>query len=204
KYMIKHTDGRWWLKPGNPEVQKLIVDGAKEIAQKYPIDGVHIDDYFYATDPSTYGDTQAQAKANTTAMVKGLYSGLKSINPKCLFGVSPAGGFGKSQSLPDSDRKYLSTDLKKWCQNAGYIDYVIPQIYWDYNHETAGYGMVLNKWKDFVTSPSVELYSGIAAYKVNLKENPIKKESIPKQIADSMNGKANGYAIYRFDHLDDY
>lgn len=202
-YMIKNpSDGRWWLKPGKKEVQNLIIDGAKEIVRKYDVDGMHIDDYFYAAAPSVYGDTTAQAKANTTAMVKGLYSGIKSVNKNCLFGVSPAGGFPTSQALPDSDRKYLSTDLKKWCQNSGYIDYVMPQIYWDYNHPTAGYAMVLEKWRNFVTSSSVQLYSGIAAYKVS--SNGIKKESIPKQIADSFVGKSNGYAIYRYDHLDDY
>ncbi|WMJ22253.1 family 10 glycosylhydrolase [Paludicola sp. MB14-C6] len=195
QYMIKSNDGRWWLKPGNKEVQQLIINGSNEMVKNYKIDGVHIDDYFYNDSPSAYGDTAAQAKANTTAMVKGLYDGMKSINPKARFGVSPAGAFRAANKLPSSDMGNLSTDLAKWCSQPGYIDYVMPQIYWDYNHSVQPYTMTLNKWENFVTCDSVALYIGLAPYRLS-------NDVINQQIKDAMaSNRASGYCLFRYDHI---
>jgi len=194
-YMVKCGDGRWWLKPGNKEVQKLIVDGAKEIVRNYSVDGVHIDDYFYGTSIANYGDSVSQAKANTTAMVKGLYDGIKSINRNVKFGVSPAGGFRLNSSLPASDLTYLSTDLNLWCKTPGYIDYVMPQIYWDYYHTTQPFTQTLAKWEQFVTADSVALYIGLAPYKYS-------DNIIHQMMTDSINSNgSSGYALFRYDHI---
>lgn len=196
EYMIQlSSDQRWWLKPGNREVQQLIINGAKEIVQKYAVDGIHIDDYFYGASPSNYGDSTAQAKANTTAMVKGLYDGIKSVRSAVQFGVSPLGGFTASNSLPNSDLNYLSTDLALWCSQPGYLDYVMPQIYWEYTHATQPFTMTLNKWENFVTEPSVALYVGLAPYKLSASE-------IESQAADSLSSaRASGYCLFRYDHI---
>lgn len=195
-YMVQlGDDKRWWLKPGNAEVQQLIVNGAKEIAQSYKVDGIHLDDYFYGGALSYYGDSATQAKANTTALIKGLYDGIKSINSSVQFGISPAGGFSANNSLPSSDMGYLSTDLKLWCKNAGYIDYVMPQIYWEYDHKTQPYTTTFNKWQDFVTEDSVKLYIGLAPYKLSasIVENQV------KDIKESY--RATGYCLFRYDHI---
>ncbi len=195
-YMVQvGDDKRWWLKPGNKEVQKLIINGAKEITQKYKVDGIHLDDYFYGTNVSTYGDTASQAKANTTALVKGLHDGIKSIDSSVKFGISPAGGFRENNSLPSSDMTYLSTDLKLWCQNKGYIDYVMPQLYWGYDHATQPYVMSLDKWQNLVTEDSIALYIGLAPYRLDAA-------TIENQIKDIGNSyKATGYALFRYDHI---
>lgn len=195
QYMIKCADGRWWLQPGNKEAQQLIIDGAKEIVSKYSVDGVHIDDYFYNASVSTYGDSVAQAKANTTAMVKGLHDGVKSVNSRARFGVSPAGGFRENNALPSSDMGSLSTDLALWCSKDGYIDYVMPQIYWDYNHSLQPYTMTLRKWENFVTADSVALYIGLAPYRLS-------SDIIRQQISDiKASNRASGYALFRYDHI---
>ncbi len=195
KYMVKCSDGRWWLQPGSAEVQQLIINGSNEIMSKYNVDGIHIDDYFYNASVATYGDTASQAKANTTAIVKGLYDGVKRINPKARFGVSPAGGFRENNSLPSSDMGSLSTNLALWCSQDGYIDYVMPQIYWDYNHSTQPFTMTLQKWENFVTADSVALYIGLAPYRLS-------STVINQQITETMaSSRASGYALFRYDHI---
>ncbi|MFZ2539425.1 MAG: family 10 glycosylhydrolase [Oscillospiraceae bacterium] len=195
-YMVQvGTDKRWWLKPGNQEVQQLIINGAKEIAQKYKVDGIHLDDYFYGTNVSTYGDSVSQAKANTTELVKGLYSAIKSVDSSVKFGISPAGGFRENNSLPSSDMTYLSTDLKLWCQNKGYIDYVMPQLYWGYDHATQPYVMSLDKWQNFVTEDSVTLYIGLAP-------SGLDHTIVESQIKDIENSyKAKGYCLFRYEYI---
>lgn len=195
QYMVKCPDGRWWLKPGNKEAQQLIINGAKEIVSKYSVDGVHIDDYFYGTSVATYGDTTSQAKANTTAMVKGLHDAVKSVNSRARFGVSPAGGFRENNSLPSSDMGYISTNLALWCSQDGYIDYVMPQLYWDYNHSLQPFTMTLNKWENFVTANSVALYIGIAP-----SGHPA--DVIRQQINDiQASNRASGYVLYRYNYI---
>lgn len=197
QYMVKCSDGRWWLKPGNNEAVQLIINGSNEIVTRYAVDGVHIDDYFYGADPSLYGDSKQSAKANTTRLVKGLYDGIKSVRSSVRFGVSPLGGFNATNSLPNSDLNYLSTDLNLWCKQNGYIDYIIPQIYWEYNHKTQPFTTTLNKWQDFVTASNVGLYVGLAPYKKELPTDMIKS-----QMNDSISGyRSSGYALFRYDHI---
>lgn len=193
KYMYD-VDGTWWLKPGNSEAQALIADGAREILKNYAVDGLHIDDYFYAVTPSTIGDTASQAKQNNTTLVKTLYNLTHQLRPNAVFGVSPAGGFLKGNNVPNSDIGALSTNLSLWCKQSGYIDYVMPQIYWDENHATQPYTMTLDKWRNFVTSSSVKLYVGIALYK-GFDDATIEAQ---KQAAL---GKADGYCLYRYDFM---
>lgn len=192
-YMV-NVNGTWWLKPGNTEARNLIVNGAKELLSNYAIDGIHIDDYFYAAFPSVYGDTTSQAKSYNTALVKALYQAVKSVRSSAQFGVSPAGGFLKNNSVPSSDINYLSTDLALWCRSSGYIDYVMPQIYWDYSHATQPFTMTIEKWKAFVTSSSVKLYIGLASYKYG-------DDIIDRQKADSVSGKASGWCLYRYAYM---
>ncbi|MEG0693702.1 MAG: family 10 glycosylhydrolase [Oscillospiraceae bacterium] len=119
------------------------------------------------------------------------------MNSSVKFGISPAGGFREKNSLPNSDITYLSTDLKLWCQNKGYIDYIMPQIYWGYDHATQPYTMTLDKWQNFVTEDSVALYIGLAPYKPELNAAVI--ESQIKDIGESY--KATGYCLFRYDHI---
>lgn len=193
-YMIL-SQGRWWLQPGNAEVQKLIISGIEEIVRNYQVDGIHFDDYFYNETPATYGDTTAQAKANTTALVRGAYQAIKAIRPSVQFGISPQGGFRENSSLPNSDINNMSTDLALWCSASGYIDYVMPQIYWEYTHPTQPFTMTLQKWEGFVTEPNVALYVGLAPYKLT-------DEVILQQIADiAASSKSSGYCLFRYDFI---
>ncbi|MEG0894090.1 MAG: family 10 glycosylhydrolase [Oscillospiraceae bacterium] len=192
-YMIKCGDSRWWLKPGNSEVVELITKGVVEIVSRYNVDGVHIDDYFYGAEPAKYGDSVSQAKANTTRLVKSIYDNIKAINSKVQFGISPFGGF--KDNTPTSDINYLSTDLDLWCKNPGYIDYIMPQIYWEYDHKTQPFLDVFNKWQNFVTESSVDLYIGLGPYKLS-------KTIIDSQIEDILSSyRASGYALFRFDFI---
>lgn len=194
-YMVKMSDGRWWLKPGSAEAQKLILNGVSEIVSRYNVDGIHLDDYFYGGSLSLYGDSASQAKRNTTDMVRGIYDVVKSYDYNIRFGISPAGGFREDQTLPNSDLGYLSTDLALWCRNDGYIDYIMPQIYWEYDHSTQPFSMTLDKWQNFVTAPNVTLYVGLAPYKLSAGE-------IEQQMVDSLNGyKSQGYCLFRYSHI---
>lgn len=191
-YMYE-VNGIWWLKPSNNEAQALIADGVRELLSNYAIDGIHLDDYFYAVSPESLGETTAAAKENNTRLIKTLYDLTKSLRPNALFGVSPAGGFRKDSALPVSDTGALSTDLALWCREAGYLDYVMPQIYWDETHEIQPYTMTLEKWCAFVTEPTVRLYIGLASYKFDAAVIEEQKQAALE--------RADGFCLYRYDYI---
>ena len=191
-YMYE-VDGIWWLKPANDEAQALIADGVRELLSHYAVDGIHLDDYFYAASPESLGETTVSAKANNTKLIKTLYDLTKELRPDALFGVSPAGGFRKDSTLPVSDTGTLSTDLALWCTKEGYLDYVMPQIYWDETHEIQPFTMTLQKWRAFVTEPSVRLYIGLASYRFDAA-------TIQEQSQAAIE-EADGYCLYRYDYI---
>ena len=98
-------DGRLYLNPAYEEVRELIVSGAREIVEKYDVDGVHMDDYFYPTQDASFdGEAYAEytktnkaaslasfRKNNLNMLISSLYSAVKAEDPKALFGISPAG-----------------------------------------------------------------------------------------------------------------
>ncbi|MBO5214259.1 MAG: family 10 glycosylhydrolase [Clostridia bacterium] len=181
------SDGkRLYLNPGIPEVRQYIIDGVMEIVNKYDVDGIHFDDYFYPYDLGDWDDSATYAKygngqalddwrrANNDALIQGVYEAIKAKNKDMLFGVSPAGVWAKkSSALPegtDNIGNPMQTynqgyaDTRKWVVN-GWLDYICPQIYWQIDHKAAPFKPLVDWWNDLVAKTDVKLYIGIAAYK---------------------------------------
>ncbi|MCI7758927.1 MAG: family 10 glycosylhydrolase, partial [[Eubacterium] saphenum] len=127
----------YYLNPAYSEVIELIADGAREITANYDVDGVHIDDYFYPTTDS-YFDSAAFSQsglsslsefrlANCDKLVSSLYKAVKRGNSSAIFGVSCQGSIYNNYN-------YMYADVKKWCTESGYIDYIMPQIYYGFKN----------------------------------------------------------------------
>ena len=166
--LLVEVNERWYLNPAHPEVRKLIADGAKEICKKYDVDGIHMDDYFYPTtetgfDAASYqaykddGGTQSLAKfryENVNAMVREIYSAVKSVDEDILFGISPMGNLEQGYTT-------LYTDVYTWCKEDGYIDYICPQIYFGLEHQTHDFKTVFRTWKNIIKNDNVTLWVGM-------------------------------------------
>ncbi len=181
------TNGKkLFLNPGLPEVRQYITDGVMEIVNKYNVDGIHFDDYFYPSELGNWDDAAAYKKygngktladwrrSNNDALVKGVYEAIKAKNPKIQFGISPAGVWAKkSTSLPEGTTGIGATtetyytafaDTRKWVKE-GWLDYICPQVYWEISHKAAPFQPIVDWWNDTVAGTGVDLYIGIAAYK---------------------------------------
>jgi len=167
KYLVE-IEGRLYLNPAYEEVRSLIASGAGEVAEKYNIEGVHIDDYFYPTTEESFdreaydeyknnGGTDSLDKFrnnNLDLMVSEMYTAIKDSNKKIVFGISPAGNI-------DNTYKLMYADVYKWCSEDGYIDYICPQIYFGLEHETHDFISVYNTWSNIVTNENVKMTVGI-------------------------------------------
>ncbi|MGM9799952.1 MAG: glycoside hydrolase family 10 protein [Muribaculaceae bacterium] len=176
EYMIKDNQNTFRiLNPGIPEVRQHIADYIAEIVEKYDIDGVMFDDYFYAQwldeydnidaiQYSKYGSGMTLAdwrRDNVNKTVKLVYDRIKSIKPYVRFGIGPAGvcgGNGVSagkyglSACTGNDWMYdgIYCDPLAWL-DAGTVDYLAPQVYWSHTHKTNPYKPIM-QWYDKVAN----------------------------------------------------
>ena len=160
---------RVYLNIGESEVRDLIIRGAAELLEKYDVDGLHMDDYFYpTTDPSfdqlTYdefrkiggkGDLSRFRKTVLSELVHGLYETVKASGEGRIFGISPAGNM---QTVINSHY----ADVKTWCSDDGYLDYICPQVYFGFEHASVPFDKTCEKWQDIIKNDSVSLIVGMS------------------------------------------
>lgn len=170
--LVEH-DGRWYLNPAYETARELIVSGAREILMNYPVDGLHMDDYFYPSGCTEAFDAQAYAaytaeyediplmafrRACVNALVRELYAMVKETNASVLFGISPGGNM-------NTNYHYLGADVYTWCSEVGYIDYICPQVYWGMEHETYDFIKVCKTFDDMISADGIKLIIGMTVSK---------------------------------------
>ena len=186
------TDGYYYLDPNNEEALDLICNGIAELVQNYNVDGIHFDDYFYSIPPEQYGYDAATAHAATDRLVQRVYQTVKSINPAVQFGVSPGGNY---YDAPASDTTQY-TNIVTWCTQSGYLDYIAPQIYWEFDHEQAPFLDVFNKWVSLTSGTNVKLYVGLATYKFATTETLLIQENLCVN-----HPNCGGFIQFRYENL---
>ena len=175
-----------WMDPGAPQVQKHIVNVARDLAKRYDVAGVHLDDYFYPyptnsgavypfPDDRTYAAYRAAGGAlakpdwrrnNVNTLVREIGEAVHSAKPGAIFGVSPFGIYTKG-SPPDVkagvDQFHdLFSDPVKWMRE-GWVDYLAPQLYWAEGGPQS-FSSLLRWWRSPQVNPrGVPVWPGIAA-----------------------------------------
>lgn len=187
-HCVKTYGNALYFDPGRQEAQKLIVDGIMEIVNRYDVDGIHLDDYFYPASNFEDDDTFALydgslskddwRRENVNNLVRTLQQSIKAAKPQIRFGISPFAIWQNKDSSPlGSDTKgyeaYKSSycDTRLWVKE-GYVDYICPQIYWAIGYAVADYEKVLAWWVDVCEGTNVDLYIGHAAYKEGENTDP--------------------------------
>ena len=159
-------DGLMLFDPGMPENRRYICSVTADIVRRYDIDGIHIDDYFYPypvagqviPDNQTFarygtgmtiGDWRRQ---NVNLFMRDMLDTIRSVKPWVKFGVSPFGIYRNQRSWPDGSRTAglqnyddLYADVLLWIDR-GWVDYNIPQIYWEIGHSVADYDELIRWW----------------------------------------------------------
>lgn len=163
----------YYLNPAYTEVTDLIAAGAREITANYDVDGVHIDDYFYPT-TDAYFDSAAFSQsglsslsdfrfANCDRLVSSLYSAVKKGNDSAIFGVSCQGSLYNNYN-------YMYADVKKWCAQSGFIDYIMPQIYYGFKNSAEPFEECVNTWNNLAYSGGIPLIVGITSAKFGAED----------------------------------
>lgn len=152
-------DGLMLFDPAIPENRDYICFIAADIIRRYDVDGLHIDDYFYPypaagqriPDDASYRqygqgmDIHDWRRHNVNLFMQQLSTTIHDIKPWVKFGVSPFGIYRNQKNDPNGSRTNglqnyddLYADVLTWIKN-GWVDYNIPQIYWQAGHPAADY-----------------------------------------------------------------
>ncbi|GAA4901553.1 glycoside hydrolase family 10 protein [Streptomonospora salina] len=185
-WLVEYGD-EGYLDPGNPDVRAWVTDVVLDVVERYDVDGVHFDDYFYPypgdgeefDDDSSFrehgGDFDSRAdwrRHNVDALVAGIHERIQQTRPWVRFGISPFGIWRNADSDPaGSDTAGLESysaqyaDTLTWIEE-GTVDYIVPQLYWQRGFDTADYAELVPWWSEQVAGTGVDLYIGQAAYRV--------------------------------------
>lgn len=201
-----------YFNPASSEVIDLIVSGVKEIIDNYKVDGIILDDYFYpdkTIDLNNYEEVKNTISIdeyrmnNVNELVKNIYKTIKSKNKNILFGIAPDGNINNNY-----DTHYV--DIKKWLSEDGYIDFIMPQLYYGFRHETKPYIKTINEWNNLIQNnvkliPALALYKSgnIDTYAKSGKNEWIEDSNIIKKQIEVSRNISNyiGYSIYRYDYM---
>ncbi|MFD3329176.1 glycoside hydrolase family 10 protein [Streptomyces sp. NPDC058701] len=179
--------GKLYYNPGLPEVRRFVQDAMLDAVARYPVDGVHWDDYFYPypVDGRSFDDDEAYERYgssfgsradwrrhNTDTLVREMSGRLRTLRPAARFGISPFAVWRNADRDPLGSPTQaglgtyddLYADTRKWVTE-GWIDYVAPQVYWHIGHPTADYAALVPWWARTVSGTGVDLYIGEALYR---------------------------------------
>ncbi len=204
-----------FFNPGLPEVRQYLVKVVKDIVSRYDIDAIHFDDYFYPyrIRGKAFPDREAYKKYgnglnigdwrrhNVDTVIEMLAAAIKSVKPYVKFGISPFGVWRNHDKDPEGSLTHagqtnyddLYADVLLWLKK-GWIDYVCPQIYWDFNLSAAPYGVLLDWWAHHTYGR--QLYIGQGLYRVGGKGAWGKPDEMPRQIEANRSYKKVKGSIY--------
>lgn len=184
-----------YFNPGLDETRQMLNRVVEDIVQRYDVDAIHFDDYFYPykvageefPDAETFnryprGYTSQQRddwrRNNVDMIIRELQQTIKSNKPWVEFGISPFGVWrndnvdsrGSATRAGVQNYDDLYADILKWLRE-GWIDYVVPQLYWEIGKEVADYAVLVKWWNENVYGKN--LYIGLYASKLgNEKADP--------------------------------
>lgn len=208
RYLTK-WENRWYFNPSEDAVQDYLCRVAAELLNRYPIDGIHIDDYFYPT-ISTAFDQEAFAASNAenlsewrrsqiSTLVKQLCTTVHNIAEDAVFSISP-------QASIKNNHNKLFADVSLWCGEEGYCDWLIPQLYYGFENDSMPFAELLAEWCLLPRDDSVTLLVGIATYKVGQIDTYaggganewVNTQGIPAKEAETVlaNKNCGGVAFY--------
>ena len=92
----------------------------------------------------------------------------------------------------------------------GYVDYLMPQIYWGFTNEIAPFDKVTDEWASLMKDSSQKLYIGLQLYRMGSTEpgqsdkKELQKASLLKKELSYLKNKKKieGYCLFSYQYLD--
>lgn len=164
-------DGQLILNPGLPENREYLYSVVDDIVSRYDIDGLHMDDYFYpypspghkisdeaefARYNNGFKNIHDWRRDNVNILIKEMGERIHQRKPWVKFGISPFGIYRNKKNDPNLGSETnglqnyddLYADILLWINN-GWIDYNVPQLYWEIGNKAADYKTLITWWNKY-------------------------------------------------------
>ena len=190
-----------YFNPGLPQVREHVARVVKDLVTRYDIDAVHMDDYFYPyriagkefPDEKTYRqysrglNKEDWRRSNCDSIIKLLFETIRNNSTRVKFGISPFGVWrnkdkdpmGSNTRAGQTNYDDLYADILLWLRK-GWIDYVVPQLYWERGHKLCDYDILLDWWNAHTYGR--QMYIGHAIERAGSNAAWRDKNELPNQI----------------------
>ena len=179
---------QWYFNPGLDITREWICMIVQDILLRYDIQAIHMDDYFYPypvggkplPDVQTFKDYPRGfdniadwRRNNVNLAIQDISRTIRECKPGVQFGISPFGVWrnasvdctGSATTAGITNYDDLYADIRLWIQQ-GWIDYVLPQLYWEIGKPAADYEVLAHWWANEVRGTNCKLYIGMAPYRL--------------------------------------
>jgi uncharacterized lipoprotein YddW (UPF0748 family) len=202
EWILKYGE-KLYFDPGMPETREFVAKVVKDIVQRYDVDAIHFDDYFYPYPlkeafPDTTSFKQFNRgfskeniadwrRENVDICIEMLNDSIKATKPWVKFGISPFGVWrnkaddprGSNTQAGATNYDQLYANIIKW-QEKGWIDYCLPQLYWHIGHPLVDFTLLANWWKNQTYGRA--MYVGHGVYRVS-PESTTSEWTEPNQLS---------------------
>lgn len=214
EWFLNYGDKKYF-DPGNKAVQQFVGNVVRDMVARYDVDAVHFDDYFYPyriagkefPDDKTYQQYGAGMprddwrRSNVDSIIVLLAQTIKTEKPWVKFGISPFGVWrnrdkdstGSNTRAGQTNYDDLYADIVLWLKK-GWIDYVAPQLYWEFGHKAADFETLLDWWSK--NSYGRHCYIGLGLYKAGTSAPWRDKNQLPRMIQAIRNTPNVQGAVY--------
>jgi len=179
---------QWYFDPGLDVTRDWICTIVQDIVMRYDIQAIHMDDYFYPYPqgnkplpdsktferfPRGFDNIADWRRNNVNLAIQDISRTIKECKPEVQFGISPFGVWrnadvdstGSATKAGITNYDDLYADIRLWIKN-GWIDYVLPQLYWEIGKKVADYEVLAHWWANEVRGTNCKLYIGMAPYRL--------------------------------------
>lgn len=199
-WFLNYGDKKYF-DPGNKNAQQFVVNIVRDLVKRYPVDGIHFDDYFYPyriagkefPDQKTYKvfgvgmSVDEWRRSNVDSIIRHLAIAIKAEKPWVKFGISPFGVWrnndkdprGSATSAGQTNYDDLYADILLWLKE-GWIDYVAPQLYWEFGHKAAAFEVLLDWWSK--NTYGKHCYIGLGIYRAGSNSAWKDPNQLPRMI----------------------
>ena len=179
---------QWYFDPGLDVMREWICTIVQDIVQRYDIQAILMDDYFYPYPsgklplpdaetfqkyPRGFDNIEDWRRNNVNLAIQAISETIHECKDSVEFGISPFGVWrnaavdstGSATSAGITNYDDLYADIRLWIKN-GWIDYVLPQLYWEIGKKAADYEVLAHWWANEVRGTKCKLYIGMAPYRL--------------------------------------
>jgi uncharacterized lipoprotein YddW (UPF0748 family) len=185
-HITKRYGNLVWCDPAATETRARAFAAILDVVQRYDVDGVHLDDYFYPYPEGGRafpdGRSPATRRKIVDDFVQKLYADVKRAKPWVRVGISPFGiwrpGVPAGIEAGIDSYEQLGCDARKWLAN-GWVDYLAPQLYWKDQPRKQSFSTLLAWWRQQGSRP---VWPGIATTRIGGPEDGRPASEITRQV----------------------